>query len=104
VSAYEIKSVRIAATADGANALVPAKANRQIRVYGITLQTSGAGTITLEDSDGTDWLPLTFAAAAAPVTLGYGATFLFETAVGKGLSVNNPVGVDTTGLVTYSEV
>ena len=104
---YLIQYVSVNATADGDNEIIAAVSGQQIRVLGYVLTATGVGNILVQNT------------AATPVVYGrirsggdgQGAAYAgnqeapaFETAVGTGIEINNPAGVDTLGHMTYMEV
>lgn len=103
---FERKYVRVNATADGDNTIVAAVAGKAIRVLGYVLVVSAAGEIALQDTAASPVVHASFVLAAnggVSYAGGLGAPAL-ETASGTGLEINNPVGVDTKGHLTYVEV
>ena len=96
---------RINATADGNNTVIAAVANTQLLILGYALAVTLAGTITLQDTQGTPAVHASF-----PLATNGGISYAgesgapaFEIAVGQGFVINNPAGVDTLGHVTYVE-
>lgn len=101
-----IKFAKIEATADGDNVIVAAVTGTKIRIIAFALTVTAAGTITLQDTAATPVVHAKFGLAAnGGVSYAGGVTApAFETAVGTGFEINNPVGVDTLGFVTFQEV
>lgn len=105
-TAVPIKFVRVNATADGDNTIVAAVGGKKIRVLGYALTVTAAGTITVQNTQATPVLMAQFSLAAqGGVSYAGGLTApAFETAVGTGVEINNPAGVDILGHLTYVEV
>ena len=101
-----IKFARINATADGANTVVAAVTGKKIRVLGYALSVTAAGTIAIQDTAGVPAVLAQFALAAnGGVSYAGGLDApAFETAVGQGLQVNVPAGVDALGHLVYLEI
>jgi hypothetical protein len=102
----DFKFVQINATQDNDNTIVAGVAGKKLRVISYALVVSAAGTITIQDTQTT---PAVF--AQFPLAANGGVSYAgglqapaFETAAGKGIEINNPVGVDTLGHLTYIEV
>lgn len=105
-SRAEPKFARVNATADGDNLIVAAVATKRLRVISYALVVSAAGTITIQDTAGA---PVIF--AQFPLAANGGISYAggldapaFESGPGLGIEINNPVGVDTLGHITYVEV
>jgi hypothetical protein len=101
-----LKFARINATADGDNLVVAGVAGKKLRVLGISFAITAAGTITIQDTQGT---PAIFAQypLATNGGLSYGGGLdapMFETGSGFGIEINNPAGVDTLGMLNYVEL
>lgn len=101
-----IKFARVNATADGVNVVVAPVAAKKIRVLGYALVVNAAGTITLQDSQGTPAISGSF-----PLAVNGGVSYAgsreapaFETGVGFGFDISNAAGVDTLGHICYVEV
>lgn len=105
-SRAEPKFTRVNATADGDNVIAAGVAGKRLRVISYALVVSLAGTISLQDTAGT---PVIF--AQFPLAANGGISYAggldapaFETSPGLGIEINNPVGVDTLGHITYLEI
>ena len=99
----DIKHARINATADGVNVVIAAVAATQLLILGYAFSVTVAGTVSLQDSQGTPVVHATF-----PLAVNGGISYpggddspAFEIAAGFGFNINNPAGVDTLGHVTY---
>lgn len=105
-NAPEVKFVRVNATADGDNTIITGVSLKKIRVIGYVLTVTTAGTITLQNTAGSPEIYAQFSLAANGGVSFAGGMMCpaFETAVGTGLEINNPAGVDTLGHIIYKEV
>lgn len=106
-TAAPIKYAVINATADGDNTIVTAVGGKKIRVLGYLAVLTGAGTALLQDTAATPVVHGRVRAAADGGGAVYAGGFeapAFETAVGTGVEINNPTGVDSLGHMTYVEV
>lgn len=105
---YESPTIKFAvvdATADGVNTLIAAVAGAKIRVIAFGLTVTAAGEIVLQDITANTARAKFSLAANGGVSYAGGVTApAFDTAVGEGLEVVNPVGVDTKGFIAYQEV
>lgn len=87
-----------------AHAVVAAKTGYQVLLKGIILVATGAQTITIEDSDGTNLIgPVDVAAEGGFVLPNTGEPWMV-TADGKGLSVLLGAAEQTGGVVIYEQV
>jgi hypothetical protein len=100
------KFARINATADGDNLIVAGVGGKKLRVLGMSFALTAAGTITIQDTTGT---PVIF--GQYPLAANGGLSYhggidapMFETAVGAGIEINNPAGIDTLGMLDYVEL
>ena len=95
--------VRVNATADGNNTLIAAVGGKQLWILSYALVVSAAGTITLQDDQGTPAIFATFPLAAnGGISYAGGREApAFFVAAGQALVLNNPVGVDTLGHISY---
>lgn len=101
-----VKFVAVNATADGDNTIISGVTGKRIRVIGYVLTATGAGNILLQDTAGS---PVIHGRIRVG-TDGGGASYegsvdtpAFETAIGTGVEINNPAGIDTLGHITYVE-
>lgn len=103
---FEVKHIRVNATADGDNEIVAAVTGKKIRVLAYALSVTGAGTISLQNTATTPVVHAQFPLAANGVVSYPGGIQApaFETATGTGLEINNAALQDTLGHLTYSEV
>ena len=101
-----IKHARVNATADGNNTVIAAVPAKTLLVLGYVLTVTAAGTITLQDNQGTPAVhaQLSLPANGVAAYAGGRDAPAFEVAAGQALVVNNPVGVDTLGHITYVEL
>lgn len=105
-SRAEPKFTRVNATADGDNLVIAAVVGKRLRVISYALAVSAAGTIAIQDTAGA---PVIF--AQFPLAANGGISYAggldapaFETSPGLGIEINNPIGVDTLGHITYLEI
>ncbi len=109
-SMYTVRYARVNALADGDNTVIAGVADKRITVLGYLLTTdvggsAAAGEVTLQDTAAAPGIVASLQFSSAT---GGGAAFVgsaecpaFELPIGLGLEINNPVGVDTTGHLTY---
>ena len=105
-AAVTLKFVRVNATSDGDNTVIAAVVGKKIRVIGYAIVASAAGTVTIQDSQGTPVIHASFPLAANG-GVSYAGSIdapAFETAEGFGVEISNGAGVDTLGHMTYIEV
>lgn len=102
-----IKYKDVNATADGDNTVIAAVVKKRIRVLAYSLQGVGAaaGAVIVKGSGGTTLAHFEFTATAASLPASFNGPFpAFQTPEGEGLVINNAVGTDTLGHITYVEV
>ena len=106
VSSCPTKFLRVSATADGVNNVIPPVAGKRIRItgYALTHQKAATKRITFQDSDGTIRGELEIGNGIPAVFTGGLLCPAFETGEGKGLDLLNPVDVDVIGHLSYQEV
>jgi len=99
---FNVKFLKIDATADGVNALLSsAGTNKKIRVLGYVVTATGAGIMIFEDTDGNDLATFQFAANGGASYAGGPDYPAFETPYGKGLQTNNAASMDIKGHLVY---
>lgn len=105
-SRYEVKFARVNATADGDNTVIAAVSGKKIRVLAYVVNANAPGVVTLQDTAGTPVVHASFELTDGGTVSYPGGIFApaFETAKGTGLEINNAVGVDALGHITYQEV
>ncbi len=91
----------VAAVADDVNIVIQGVERRSIRVLGYVLIVTVAGTIGVEDTGGAVLAKFPCAANGGVSYSGGVEAPAFWTAVGQGLVIRNPAGVDTLGHMTY---
>lgn len=96
-----IQFAAVAATVDGLNTVIAGVAGQRIRVLGYVLVIDVAGTIAVEDTGGPVLAQFPLAANGGASYAGGVEAPAFQTAVGQGLAIRNPAGVDTLGHITY---
>lgn len=103
---YEIKHVRVNATADGNNTVISAVTGKKIRILSYVITATAAGTVSF--TDGTNTYAafslaanggVSYAGGSAP-----GAAPAFEVAVSSNFVINTQTSQDVLGHITYSEV
>lgn len=94
--------VRVNATADGDNTVIPAVALKRIRVISYAVLVTSSGTLSMQGTDNVVHASFPFAANGG-VSYG-GPTAAFETNVGCGLEVSTAGGQDAGGHLTYQVV
>lgn len=97
------KFVRVNATADGANTIVAAQANKRYRILGFVLTTTAAGVIDVR-SGTTVLAQFQLPIAGLSTYMGGVDAPAFETGINEAININNPASVDTLGFLTYIEV
>src|SRR6266496_2917674 len=97
----ELKYLLVQATADGANVLVAAVANKRIKVISYVLTVTAAGTLVVEETGGTDLANFSLGINGGVSFAGCYEGPAFQTALGQGLQTNNPAGVDVFGHIAY---
>ena len=103
-TARTIQYASVNATADGDNTIVAAVGGQSVYVLGYVLTATGLGTVLLQDSAGSPVVHgrIRIGADGGGASYAGGPTCpAFVTAVGTGLEINCPAGVDVLGHITY---
>jgi len=95
----------VAQVGAGTVVIVAAEVGKTVCIHEAKLSLSAEGTVTIEDSDGTDFGSWDLAALGQTPPLEYVGerTVARCLAAGKGLSITNSAG-NMKGFVTYSQV
>lgn len=103
--AVPIKFASVNATTDGDNTVIAAVPTKKLRILGYVLTATGAGTITLKSATAGAIGRIICSANGAGASYPGGVDApACETVAGEAFVINNPVGVDTMGHLSYIEI
>lgn len=100
-TAYEIKSARINATADGDNTVIAAVTGKAIVILGYALTVTTASTVNLKDGASTTIAQFALPASGGVAYSGTSDSPVARLTEGNAFIINNAASNDTLGHCTY---